>query len=99
MAMKVPPFGAQAVCRLPAGRQTNSPAPHFDAGVGAFLVDQRALQHVSLLDQDVLVVGQLGARRHLEQQRRQPALGSTSSGLTSQPGKRVFCHGISSGRR
>src|SRR5450631_2131857 len=27
MAMNVPPFGLQATCRLPAGRQTNSPGP------------------------------------------------------------------------
>ena len=97
--MNVPPFGAQAVCRLPAGRQTNSPAADFDAGVGAFFVDQRAFEHVSLLDQHVLVVRQLRARRHLNSSVASPLLASNSSGFISQPGKRVFCHGMSAGLR
>ena len=87
MAMKVPPFGAQAEWRLPAGRQTNSPAFTSMPASGPFLVDQRAFQHVSLLDQDVLVVGQLRARRHLEQQRRQPAFGVDQKRLHLAAGK------------
>src|SRR5829696_7506824 len=39
----------------------------FDARSRAFLVDQRALEHIGLLDVDVLVVGQHGAGREFHQ--------------------------------
>src|SRR5664279_1311427 len=75
--------------RMPAaGRPPDEFAgADFNAGVGAFLVDQRAFQHVSLLDQNMFMVGQLGARRHFDQHGGEPAFGIEQQRLHLAAGK------------
>ena len=46
----------------------------LEPGVGTFLVDQRAFENVGLLDQHMLMVGQLGAGLHAKQCRDDAAL-------------------------
>ena len=71
----------------------------LEAGGRTLLVHELAFQHEGLLDLDMLVVGQDRARLELASARStRPVAGSNSSVLTSQPGKRVFCHSMSAGR-
>ena len=63
---RLPSGPAQASCRLPAGRQTKLPG-----GDRALAADQGAFEKIGLLDQHVLMVGQPGVGRHLEQHGQQ----------------------------
>ena len=57
----------------------------FDALCGAFLVDQRALEHIGLFDIDMLMVGQHRARRKAHQGGHQagPAIKQERLGLAA----------------
>jgi hypothetical protein len=80
------PGDVPAACRPP----DEFPGLHLETGVGAFLVDQRSFEHVSLLDQDMLVIRQRRARLHLDQDGRETALGIEQQRLGLAAGKAHF---------
>jgi len=91
MAMKVPPFGSSGVPRAADARRIRPPS--LRCRIGASLSPAN-LQHISLLDQHMLVVGRTAPAPCASAWWR-PALGIEQQRLHLAAGNRIFCHGIS----
>src|SRR5689334_18085595 len=83
----------QAALRTPGDMAAVRLAPYELAGLAfdtlrrPFLVDERALQHIGLLDIDVLMIWQHGARGEAHQGRHQPGLAIEQKRLGFATGK------------
>src|SRR4029453_919781 len=98
IAIIVPPFGHQATCLLPAGRQTNSPAFISRPASGPSLSTSDPSRTYVCSIRTCSWSGKVAPGSIFIRTVASPLLASNSSVLNWQPGKRIFSQGSSCGR-